>query len=662
MIMRIFYIFALLSCLQSEVPENRIVAEWEPAIGTMMRWPLGIPSDLVIELARDEIIYVLLETDGQANQATATFNNWGVNIDNVVFIQTGTYTHWTRDYGPKFLIGEGNWKVVNQEFSGYPEENGCQENCDADMVLIDCDGNEYCNNQPNYSELGYDCYVNNEYCDDFNSDGQIIDWLGDGFCDDGSYGVNFMCDEYSWDCGDCGGEVNDINGYCDDGARSPRKNIRQSRSIESQIRGWDEDDDTNIDFANQLEWDILNLPLFWTGGNFITDGYGMGFSTKIMINENNIEESEFYNIIEGSLSINNYHIFENPNEESIQHIDCLAKLVTPETVIIKQVSDSSPEYECIEEFASSFYELNTFYGRPFNIHRIFCPEINGGEWELNPVAAYTNSYILNNKIFVPQYGIDEDVNTLEIYQQIMPGYDVIGIHSSEENPWYAEDALHCRTIGVFDPHMMHISHKSIRNEELTDNDLVFVDGEVVNYGQYELVSVKLFWKYGSENTPFNEININFDSDNKFSGAFPSLNPNSGIKYYIQSKNSNGDSFSHPNFGWHTFTSINNSLKVIKNTEKIIPQVCTLYQNYPNPFNPITNLKYELPEDSYVRITIYDMLGNVINNLVKSNQSSGYKSIQWNATNNQGQPVSAGVYLYSIEAGDFRQTKKMILLK
>ena len=57
-----------------------------------------------------------------------------------------------------------------------------------------------------------------------------------------------------------------------------------------------------------------------------------------------------------------------------------------------------------------------------------------------------------------------------------------------------------------------------------------------------------------------------------------------------------------------------------------------------------------------------MLGNVINNLVKSNQSSGFKSVQWNATNNQGEPVSAGVYLYSIEAGGFRQTKKMILLK
>ena len=74
------------------------------------------------------------------------------------------------------------------------------------------------------------------------------------------------------------------------------------------------------------------------------------------------------------------------------------------------------------------------------------------------------------------------------------------------------------------------------------------------------------------------------------------------------------------------------------------------------------MSYDLLEDSYVSITIYDLLGNVVNNLVNTYQSFGYKTVQWNATNNQGQPVSAGVYLYSIEAGDFRQIKKMILLK
>ena len=93
-----------------------------------------------------------------------------------------------------------------------------------------------------------------------------------------------------------------------------------------------------------------------------------------------------------------------------------------------------------------------------------------------------------------------------------------------------------------------------------------------------------------------------------------------------------------------------------------PEKFRLNQNYPNPFNPITSLSYDLLKDSYVRITVYDMLGNVVNNLISTYQSSGYKTVQWNATNNQGQPVSAGVYLYSIEAGEFRQTKKMILLK
>ena len=93
-----------------------------------------------------------------------------------------------------------------------------------------------------------------------------------------------------------------------------------------------------------------------------------------------------------------------------------------------------------------------------------------------------------------------------------------------------------------------------------------------------------------------------------------------------------------------------------------PEKFKLVQNYPNPFNPLTIISYELLEDSYVSVTIYDMLGNAINNLVSINQSSGYKSVQWNATNNLGQPVSAGVYLYSIETKDFRQTKKMILLK
>ena len=114
------------------------------------------------------------------------------------------------------------------------------------------------------------------------------------------------------------------------------------------------------------------------------------------------------------------------------------------------------------------------------------------------------------------------------------------------------------------------------------------------------------------------------------------------------------------FGFLRLNNIQNTL--INGHSNNSPTTFVLYNNYPNPFNPITTLQYYLPENSFVDVIVYDQLGNVINNLISTSQSSGYKSVQWNATNNQGQPVSAGVYIYRIGAGDFRQTKKMILLK
>jgi hypothetical protein len=94
----------------------------------------------------------------------------------------------------------------------------------------------------------------------------------------------------------------------------------------------------------------------------------------------------------------------------------------------------------------------------------------------------------------------------------------------------------------------------------------------------------------------------------------------------------------------------------------LPITLNLYNNFPNPFNPITTLRYDLPEDVLVNITIYDMMGSQVKTLVNDSQTAGYKSIQWNATNDRNEPVSAGLYLYTIQAGEIRQTKKMVLLK
>ena len=84
--------------------------------------------------------------------------------------------------------------------------------------------------------------------------------------------------------------------------------------------------------------------------------------------------------------------------------------------------------------------------------------------------------------------------------------------------------------------------------------------------------------------------------------------------------------------------------------------------YPNPFNPVTSIRYNLEDNSNVKITIYDLLGNVINELFQGNQSAGFNNISWNATNSVGESVSTGVYIYKIQTDASFKIGRMMYLK
>ncbi len=105
-----------------------------------------------------------------------------------------------------------------------------------------------------------------------------------------------------------------------------------------------------------------------------------------------------------------------------------------------------------------------------------------------------------------------------------------------------------------------------------------------------------------------------------------------------------------------------TVSIIKGEFSKTPIKYSLNNNYPNPFNPLTTIRYDLPEDGFVNVTIYDMMGRTVKIVVTEEQSAGVKSVQWDATDSFGKPVSAGVYLYQIQVGEYMQTKKMVLLK
>jgi len=99
-----------------------------------------------------------------------------------------------------------------------------------------------------------------------------------------------------------------------------------------------------------------------------------------------------------------------------------------------------------------------------------------------------------------------------------------------------------------------------------------------------------------------------------------------------------------------------------NASGALPEEFSLSHGYPNPFNPVCNIEYALPTDCQVTLAVYNILGRKVRVLVDDYQSAGYKSVKWDGKDNQGRDLASGIYFYRIEAEDFVQTKKMVLMK
>jgi subtilisin-like proprotein convertase family protein len=104
--------------------------------------------------------------------------------------------------------------------------------------------------------------------------------------------------------------------------------------------------------------------------------------------------------------------------------------------------------------------------------------------------------------------------------------------------------------------------------------------------------------------------------------------------------------------------INNAVVVGNgNLSNTLPEKFNLYQNYPNPFNPVTNIKFDLPKDVHTKIVVYDILGREVRTILNEFSKAGSHQIEFNAAE-----LASGIYFYRIEAGDYVDTKKLMLLK
>lgn len=206
-------------------------------------------------------------------------------------------------------------------------------------------------------------------------------------------------------------------------------------------------------------WDLIH-----TGGNFMTDGFGTGFSSKLILDENPSKtEAEIDTIMNRFMGINRYVKMDKLPYDVIHHIDMHMKLLDEETLLMGEYPAGVADGPQIE--ANLLYVLNNFnsvFGTPYKVIRVPMPADNGqypnsgGDY-----FTYTNSSFVNKTIIVPTYGIPADTTALRIYREALPGYTVTGINSTASIG--ALGALHCITkeLGTNDP--LLISHQPLRD-------------------------------------------------------------------------------------------------------------------------------------------------------------------------------------------------------
>ena len=110
------------------------------------------------------------------------------------------------------------------------------------------------------------------------------------------------------------------------------------------------------------------------------------------------------------------------------------------------------------------------------------------------------------------------------------------------------------------------------------------------------------------------------------------------------------------------SSVSVTVVVANKSKSLLPEGFSLSQNYPNPVNLETVIKYALPEDCHVELTIYNMLGQKVKTLVNQYQDAGYKMVHWNGRDDKGYEIASGLYFYKIKTPKYTESKKMIFVE
>ena len=295
--------------------------------------------------------------------------------------------------------------------------------------------------------------------------------------------------------------------------------------------------------GQQLGLTVYGMNLTHTGGNMMEDGRGVGVSDELVLDENNNNETNVRNKMRNYLGIDPYHITIDPQGDYIAHVDCWGKLLAPDKILIAQLPTSNSQYDEYEEVAEFFATTNCCWGYPYKVYRVYEP---GG----NTLAPYTNSLIVNKTVFVP-LGSNTTYNNraLAVYQEALPGYEIIGVTGASGTPWENTDALHCRTRGVMDFDMLFVDHRDVVFGEQPMQDSIAITSKFIAYSGQSLKQDSLLVYYSIDGGAYQTAKMSSTGNQyEYVGYIKGYHYGSSVDYYVFGADQSGHRYSQPSFG------------------------------------------------------------------------------------------------------------------
>jgi len=349
--------------------------------------------------------------------------------------------------------------------------------------------------------------------------------------------------------------------------------------------------------------DMLGIPWFGmnvihTGGNYMTDGLGISSSTTLVWSENPTQPHDSIAAkVHRYLGIDPYLVEPDPNGTYIDHIDCWGKYLAPDKILIRKVPPSHPQYAAIEATAAFYASTPCSYGYNYRVFRVNTPNDQ----------PYTNSLILDKKVFVPIMNNSWDDSAIAAYQAAMPGYQISGIIGNPSTPWVSTDALHCRCMGIADIGQLYIHHIPLTGDQpAQDNFLLTADLIPCSDSAVYNDSVLIWYRVNSGN--YQKINMVNTSGLHYTGLIPKQPAGSVIHYYLYAADKSGHNATVPIMGPadpFMFTAIYTDITAIPDTlwfrtkDDCISGKATRLHNYTTTGISLVSVEQSGPPSWYV---------------------------------------------------------------